>query len=238
MNNPNAPVLDRVTVGGCGCFADAQPLPMGCAVCGHAPYAHHCPDQAADHEYMQPTGTLMAQRLEARRRTGPQPFPRVERPIAVAPAEVIPLVPAQRRSEPPAPAAPTAPTPLPKRTPRPFPRPAARPAATTPARRDDSRRPAPRPVETTEDRTVRLALARDPLAHRRARIAARAHERGAPPPSTGQEPTSRPPLTLLPDPPGQQPQTLRPGHAVVLGRGRCPSVPPPQRHELWREAAA
>ncbi|WP_440069472.1 hypothetical protein [Streptosporangium sp. OZ121] len=228
MNNLNAPVLDRVAVGGCACFADAPPLPMGCAVCGHAPYAHHCPGQAADHEYAQPTGTLMAQRLEARRRTGPQPFPLAEQPIIVAPAEVIPLIPAQRRSEPPAPAAPTAPTPLPKRMPSPF-HPALRPAATAPARRDDSRRPALRPVETRADRATRLALARDTLAHRRARIAARAHDHSASSPSIGLKSATWP-LT---------PQTLRPGPAVAPGRGRPPDAPPPRRHQphRWEVAA-
>ncbi|MER6825034.1 hypothetical protein ABT352_03505 [Streptosporangium sp. NPDC000563] len=229
MNNPNAPVLDRTTTSGCTCFNDAPPLPMGCAVCGHAPYAHHCPGQANDHEYAQPTGTLMAMRLEARRRTGPQPFPLVEQPVVVAPAEVIPLVPAQRRSEPPAPTAPIEPTPLPERTPRPSPRPALRPAATAPARRDDSRRPAPRPVETRTDRATRLALARDTLAHRRARIAARAHDHSASPPSTGLKPATWP----------LAPQTLRPGPTAAPGRSRPPNTPAPRRHQPHRwEAAA
>ncbi|MEU3167916.1 hypothetical protein [Streptosporangium sp. NPDC006930] len=229
MNNSIAPVLDRTTTSGCSCFADAPPLPMGCAVCGHAPYAHHCLGQATDHEYAQPTGELMAQRLEARRRTGPQPFPLVEQPVAVAPTEVIPLIPAQRRSEPPAPAAPTAPTPLPERTPSPFPRPARRPAATAPARRDDNRRPAPRPVETRTDRATRLALARDTLAHRRARIAARAHDHSAPPPSTGLKPATWP----------LAPQTLRPGPTAAPGRSRPPNTPSPRRHQprRWEVAA-
>jgi len=224
MNNPIAPVLDRVTAGGCGCFADAPPLPMGCAVCGHAPYAHHCPGQATDHEYAQPTGTLMAQRLEARRRTGPQPFPLAEQPVAVAPTEVIALIPAQRRSEPPAP---TAPTPLPERTTSP--RLTRRPAATTPARRDDSRRPAPRPVETRADRATRLALARDTLTHRRARIAARAHDHSASPPSMGLKSAARP----------LAPQTLRPESVVASGRGRPPDALPPRRHQphRWEVAA-
>jgi len=229
VNNLNALVLDRVTAGGCGCFADAPPLPMGCAVCGHAPYAHYCPGQATDHEYAQPTGTLMAQRLEARRRTGPQPFPRVEQPIAVAPAEVIPLIPAQRRSEPPAPATPAAPTPLPQRTPAPFPRPGRRPAATAPPRRDDNRRPAPRPVETAEDRAVRLALARDTLTRRRARTAATLATSS--PPSMDMKPATRP-RTL------HDHQTPRPGHATAPGRGHPPNTPTAQRHESWRQVAA
>ncbi|MFF5108708.1 hypothetical protein [Streptosporangium sp. NPDC000509] len=226
MNNLNAPVLDRTTTSGCACFADVPPLPMGCAVCGHAPYAHHCPGQAIDHEYAQPTGTLMAMRLEARRRTGPQPFPMAEQPVVVAPAEVIPLVPAQRRSEPPAP---TAPTPLPERTPpSPFPRPALRPAAIAPARRDDSRRPAPRPVETRTDRATRLALVRDTLAHRKARIAARAHDHSAPPPNMGLKSAAWP----------LAPQTLRPGPAAP-GRSRPPNIPSPRRHQphRWEVAA-
>ncbi len=230
MNNPNAVLDCSAAEETCHCFADAPPLPMGCADCGHAPYAHGCPDQITDHEYAQPTGALMAERLDARRRTGPQPFPRTEPPAAVAPTEVIPLVPAQRRPE--------APAPLPRRTPRPFPRPAVRPAATTaPPRRDDDRRPAPRPVETRQDRAVRLALARDPLSRRRARTAARSHEHSAPPPSISQ-PADRPPLTLLTAPPGRQHQTLRPGPAVAPGRGRSPDAPPPRRHQPWREVAA
>ncbi|WP_436760436.1 hypothetical protein [Streptosporangium sp. V21-05] len=54
MNNPNAPILDRTTASGCGCFADLSPPPMGCAVRGHAP-AHGCPGRSADHEYVRPT---------------------------------------------------------------------------------------------------------------------------------------------------------------------------------------
>src|SRR5689334_8907753 len=98
MTNPSAPVLDRHLTIGCGCFVDALPLPMGCAVCGHAPYAHGCPGRAADHEYAQPSGTLMAARLEARR-TGARHLPAFESPATVAPAETIPLVPAQPRPE-------------------------------------------------------------------------------------------------------------------------------------------
>ncbi|MEV4532137.1 hypothetical protein [Streptosporangium sp. NPDC049304] len=221
MNNLNAPVLDRTTTSGCSCFADASPLPMGCAVCGHAPYAHHCLGQATDHEYAQPTGELMAQRLEARRRTGPQPFPRVEQPIAVAPTEVIPLIPAQRRSEPPAP---TAPTPLPERTPSLFSRPARRPATTAPARRDDNRRPTPRPVETRADRATRLALARNTLTHRRARTAA--NLAASSPPSMGLKSATWP-LAF---------QTLRPGPAAAPGRSHAL---PPRQHQLHRwEVAA
>ncbi|WP_157594142.1 hypothetical protein [Streptosporangium amethystogenes] len=89
-------------------------MPMGCALCGHAPYAHGCPGQGADHDYAQPSRELMAVRLEARRLGVPLPASE-----AFADAEIIPLVPAQRRPEQPAPAAPT---PLPKRTSRPFPR--------------------------------------------------------------------------------------------------------------------
>ncbi|MFJ2028603.1 hypothetical protein [Streptosporangium sp. NPDC087985] len=95
MTNPSAPVLDRQTVNGCGCFADAVPMPMGCAVCGHAPYAHGCPGRAADHEYAPPSGALMVIRLEARR-TGDRSLCCFEPPALVAPAEVVPLVPAQR----------------------------------------------------------------------------------------------------------------------------------------------
>ncbi|MEU1736440.1 hypothetical protein [Streptosporangium sp. NPDC020145] len=97
MNKRSAPALDRNTPLNCGCFADAAPLPMGCALCGHSPYAHGCPGQNADHEYVQPDGALMNARLEARRHGGPVRLPAPRPPAEVAPIEVIPLVPAQRR---------------------------------------------------------------------------------------------------------------------------------------------
>ncbi|MER6825158.1 hypothetical protein ABT352_04145 [Streptosporangium sp. NPDC000563] len=234
MNNFNAPVLDRTAANDCRCFADVPPLPMGCAECGHAPYAHGCPGRPSDHEYAQPTGALMAMRLEARR-TGTRPFPLVERPVTTAPAEVIPLVPAPRHSTSPAsiPDAPAAPAPPPMRTPHPTPRPTVRPAA-APPRRDDARvarRPAPRPVESGQDRATRLALARDPLARRRARIAARAPEHSTPPPTMSQPPT-RPPLTLLPAPPDHQHQTSWPNPALTSGQVRYfPNAPAPSPHE-------
>ncbi|GHE45571.1 hypothetical protein GCM10017673_54540 [Streptosporangium violaceochromogenes] len=156
MSNPSAPVLDRVTPirGGCGCFADAVPMPMGCALCGHAPYAHGCPASPADHDYVQPSGELMGARLEARRCGGPVRLPRFGPPIGVAPGETVPLVPAQRRPEPAsAPEVPEAPPAAPAtrparpsppwRMPRSCPRSGGAPAATGPARRGDSRRPAP-----------------------------------------------------------------------------------------------
>ncbi|WP_440101336.1 hypothetical protein [Streptosporangium sp. H16] len=214
MDNPNAPVLDRTTASGCGCFAEAPPLPMGCADCGHAPYAHGCPGQVADHEYAQPTGALMAERLDARRRLGlGRALPTFE-PAREVPAQPIPLVPAPRQAAP-----------------------EATPSRTRPAGHTGTRRPAPpaarphRPVETRENRAVRLALARDPLAHRRARTVARVHEHGAPPPGTTLS-NARPPLSLLDH------QTPRPGPAVAPGRGRSPDAPPARRHEPWREAAA
>ncbi|WP_326829157.1 hypothetical protein OIE13_31970 [Streptosporangium sp. NBC_01810] len=116
-------------------------MPMGCALCGHAPYAHGCPGQGADHDYAQPSRELMAIRLEARRLGVLLPASE-----AFADAEIIPLVPAQCRPEQPAPATPT---PLPRGTPRPFPRPDIRPAVVAPPGRDDGRRPAPsRPGRT------------------------------------------------------------------------------------------
>lgn len=81
MNNPSTPVLDRQAVGGCGCFAEVPPLPMGCAVCGHAPYAHGCPDRPADHEYVQPSGELLEIRLRVRR-AGDRSLPCFERPAS------------------------------------------------------------------------------------------------------------------------------------------------------------
>ncbi|WP_433247498.1 hypothetical protein ACQPYK_47130 [Streptosporangium sp. CA-135522] len=149
MTNLSAPVLDRQVVNDCDCFTGDPPMPMGCALCGHPPYAHGCPGRPADHDYAQPSGTLIAERLETRHRLGPHQLPRFTPPATVAPGEVIPLVPAQRRPDPP-PAAPAVPTPtplplpMPKRAPRPVRRVAPRPAATMPPRRDDGRRPGPR----------------------------------------------------------------------------------------------
>ncbi|WP_436762528.1 hypothetical protein [Streptosporangium sp. V21-05] len=229
MNNLNAPVLDRTTASGCGCFADAPPLPMGCADCGHAPYAHGCPGRAADHEYAQPSAELMDVRLQARRLG--VPLPAFVSSVDQAPAEVISPMPARGRPEPPVPVVPEAPTP-PRRTPRPV-RPATRPAATAPPRRDEVRRPVSRRVEPREDRAARLALARDPRSRRRARVAARAHAHDAPPPSTGPRSATWPPLTLLDH------RTLRPGPAVASGQGYPLDVPASRRHQphRWEVAA-
>ncbi|WP_440098918.1 hypothetical protein [Streptosporangium sp. H16] len=189
---------------------------MGCADCGHAPYAHGCPGQRVDHEYAQPSGALMAERLDARRRLG------LGRTLpAFEPAQPT-LVPAPRQAAP-----------------------EATPTRARPTGRTDTRRPTmptarpPRPVETRESRAVRLALARDSLARRRARVAARTRERSAPPLNTGREPTTLPLLTLLPDPPDHQHQILRPEFAVALGRNHSPDTPPLRQHQPYRwEAAA
>ncbi|MER7128453.1 hypothetical protein, partial [Streptosporangium saharense] len=93
-SSPDTPTRD-----GCGCFADAVPLPMGCARCGHSPYAHGCSRQDG-HEYVQPSGLLMDARLQARREYGPQALPAPRPPVEVAPGEVVPLVPAQGRPVP------------------------------------------------------------------------------------------------------------------------------------------
>ncbi|GAA4208320.1 hypothetical protein GCM10022252_73310 [Streptosporangium oxazolinicum] len=70
------------------------------------------------------------------------------------------------------------------------------------------------------DRTTASGCAcfADARSHRRARTTARAHAHGAPPPNIGQ------PTTLLPDSPGPQNQTLRPGPAVAPGRGHSPDA--------------
>ncbi|MEV0754021.1 hypothetical protein, partial [Streptosporangium sp. NPDC050280] len=94
MTNPGVPVLNRLEKSGCGCFAEAPPLPMGCATCGHAPYAHGCPDRPADHEYVQPSGDLLEVRLRVRR-TGDRSLPCFE-PVPAASAAVIPV---QRSAE-------------------------------------------------------------------------------------------------------------------------------------------
>lgn len=206
---------------GCSCFAGTSPMPMGCAVCGHAPYAHGCPGQPADHEYAQPSGELMEMRLEARRRTGPQMLPRVESPDRVTPTEVIPLVPAQRHPELFV-AASAAPTSLPHRVPRSFAHPKPQLAATAPPRRDDGRRPAPsarRPAVCGPDKA------------------------GTAPP-TQQSPELRDPMLSPPLPAVSY--LVRPRRRarsastpVTHGRGRSPALFPPRRLAPYRcEAAA
>ncbi|MGW0590813.1 hypothetical protein [Streptosporangium sp. NPDC002607] len=250
MHNPSAPVLDRAMASRCGCFAESPPLPMGCAVCGHAPYAHGCPDQAADHEYTQPSGELMAERLDVRRRLGlGRTLPTFE-PARGVTTQLAPVVPAPRQAE--------------RETPS---------ARTRPAGRTDARRPVMpgagpphRPVETHEDRVARLALARDSLTRRRALIAARASEH--PPQNAGRqpqhprpaEPAVPPPhtnpdhrkhvtplvqrtLTVLSDIPGtedQRPtyQVLRPRLTVAPGRDRSPDTPSSWRHHPYRQRVA
>lgn len=211
-------------------------MPMGCAVCGHAPYAHGCPGQPADHEYAQPSGELMAERLDARRRLGlGRPLPPFEHTREV-PAQPTPLVPAPRQVEP---------DPSPSRVRRPAAPNAARPY---------------RPVESQEDRTARLVLARDSLALRRARATARTQELipykvgTAPHSHRGivdhkamhphrEEPAPRRTLTLSPNIPNtgdrHQPyQTLSRGSAVAPGWGRSPDTFPPRRHDPYRHEAA
>ncbi|WP_433370022.1 hypothetical protein [Streptosporangium sp. CA-115845] len=95
MSNLSALVLDRQAVGGCGCFAEMAPMPMGCAACGHAPYAHGCPDRPADHEYAPPSRDLLDIRLRARR-TEDRSLPCFEPPVPVAPARTIPSMPDRR----------------------------------------------------------------------------------------------------------------------------------------------
>ncbi|MGC5014815.1 hypothetical protein ACLQ2R_28960 [Streptosporangium sp. DT93] len=183
---------------------------MGCAVCGHAPYAHGCPGQAADHEYAQPSGELMAERLDARRRLGlGRTLPTFE-PAHEVSARSTP-VPASRHTDP-----------------------EAAPSRTRPAGRTDTRRPAMsggvrpyRPVETRADRALRLTLARDPLTRRRARTVAHALH-----------PVGRPPLTLLPVPSEHRHRVLRPGLAVAPGRSHLRDTSPPGRYEPYRQEIA
>ncbi|WP_433373172.1 hypothetical protein [Streptosporangium sp. CA-115845] len=234
---------------GCGCFAESPPLPMGCAVCGHAPYAHGCPGQAADHEYAQPSGELMAERLDVRRRLGlgrtlPTFQPAYEVTVCSAAVVPAPCQAERERTQPP----------------------------TRPAGRTDIRRPAlpgtgrpHQPVETREDRAARLALARDPRPRRRALIAARTPEH--PPQNTNRQPrhphpaappaqrTPLPPdinpnprkdvtpliqrtLTALPDIPGRTYRTPRPGLTIAPGRGRSPDTPSSWRQHPHRQEVA
>ncbi|GAA3419347.1 hypothetical protein GCM10018952_58410 [Streptosporangium vulgare] len=235
MNNPSAPVLERPAARGgfdeCDCFADAPPLPMGCAVCGHAPYAHGCPSQTTDHEYAQPSGKLMAERLDVRRRLGmgrtPPPFEHT----LEGPTQPTPLVPTPCQAEPDS------------SSPR-----VQRLAAPN--------KGSHRPVETQENRTIRLALTHDPLARRRTRTKARTQERvpyqvrtdtrphrgivgyETTHPRLG-DPASRWTLPLLPDilNAGDRRQLYQPlsrGPAVTFDWRHSPDTFPPRR----REAAA
>lgn len=170
MSNLSALVLDHQTTSdNCSCFMHVPPMPMGCADCGHPPYAHHCdrtppaqkPDHIPHHDYTPPTVTLMAERLEARRQLGlGRGLPAYESPRGATPDEVVPLIPAQRRPEPspipaptPAPVTvPAVPASLPLPRPRPHqirrPSPISR-TGTAPSRRRDRqcpKPPGPRPV--------------------------------------------------------------------------------------------
>ncbi len=240
---------------GCGCFAESPPLPMGCAACGHAPYAHGCPGRAADHEYAQPSGELMSARLEARRRVGlgrglPTFQPAHE--VTTRPAPVVPeprraereVVPASRQAE-----GETA------------------SARTRPAGRTDACRPGTpgtdhphRPVETREKRAARLELARNSLTRRRALITARVPEH--PPrnavhafehsPRDAEDRTRHPrpgepavqwTLTVPPDISGtgdryRTHQTPRPLLTVAPGRDRSPDIPSFWRHNPRRREVA
>ncbi|MER6176514.1 hypothetical protein [Streptosporangium sp. NPDC001681] len=228
---------------------------MGCAICGHAPYAHGCPGRAADHEYAQPSSELMAERLDVRRRLGlGRTLPTFE-PAHEVTAKLAPVVPAPRQAE--------------RETPS---------ARTRPAGRTEARRPVVpgacrphRPVETHEERAARLALARDSLTRRRALIAARAsenpsqnagrqpqHPRPAepavqrtpiPPPHTNLDPRKhvmplvQRTLTVLPDIPStgdrhRTHQDPRPGLTVAPGRDHSPDAPSSWRHHPYQEVAA
>ncbi|MEV4745171.1 hypothetical protein AB0K21_02220 [Streptosporangium sp. NPDC049248] len=235
MHNPNAPVLDRALASGCGCFTERPPLPMGCAVCGHAPYAHGCPGRAADHEYAQPSGELMAERLDVRHRLGLGQTSPTFQPAYEVTAQLAPVVPAPRQVE------------REKTS-----------ARTRSAGCTDTRRPVMsgtgrpyRPVETREDRAARLALARDSLTRRRALIAARAAEhptRNAdrrprhPRPAEPDHRVQRT-LTVLPDIPGTEErrpvyQAPPPRLTVAPGRGRPPGALSSWRHHPHRQEAA
>lgn|GEM_PF-6928415 len=244
MSNLSVPVLDRAVVSGCGCFAEAPPMPMGCAVCGHAPYAHGCPGQAADHEYAQPSGELMAERFDVRRRSGlGRTLPTFE-PVHRVAAQFVPVVPAPRRAEP-----------------------ETTPAPTRPIGRTDTRHAAMpstrpyRPIEPREERAARLALARNPRTRRQALIAARTPEH--PPPHTTDHRTrpphpAEPAPTVLPDittspredttTPAQRIPSGPRKHAAPLvqhtltvasGRGRSPDTPTSRHPHPYRwEVAA
>lgn len=96
----------------CTSYAKTPPMPMGCAVCGHPPYAHGCTLCPADHDYAVPTPEQYARRMDAWHAAGPHRLPGRNAPAHVAPAEVIPLTRRQRPAPPPAvAAAPAAPPP-------------------------------------------------------------------------------------------------------------------------------
>ena len=207
------------------------------------------PARAADHEYAQPSGELMAERLDVRRRLGlGRTLPTFE-PAHEVTAQPAPVVPAPRQAEP-----------------------ETTPTRTRPTGHTDARRPAMpgtsrphRPVETREERAARLALARDPLTRRRALIAARAPEH--PPQNTNRQtrhphpaepPAQRTPLppdinpgprkdattlvqrtlTVLPDIPCRTYRTPLPGLTAAPGRGRSPDTPSSWRQHPHRQEVA
>lgn len=225
MNDPSV-VLDRPTAAdACGCFADAPPLPMGCAACGHAPYAHGCPGQSADHEYAQPSGALMAERLEVRRQLGlGQALPTFEpaREVTAQPT----LVPAPRQADPEAtvahPAHRTHRHPTPgdaRRPPAPAGRDAGRPRG-PPGARPRPPLPATSPHRGPRTRARRPAPEREPGAERPAAAhpAAGSSRAPAPAPPAGARRRPRPePLAgCFPAP------TARPVPAGGGGMSRAP----------------
>ncbi|MFJ2034360.1 hypothetical protein [Streptosporangium sp. NPDC087985] len=144
MTNPSAAVLDRQAASGCGCFTHRPPMPMGCAACGHPPYAHGCNQATPGHGYAQPSSALIAERLRVRHQLGlGRVLPVYGPPAVVAPYEVIPLVPTQRR---PAPPAVTTPAPVPAAVPLPAPTAVPLPVPGTTAASAPATASAPAPV--------------------------------------------------------------------------------------------
>ncbi|MFJ2028013.1 hypothetical protein [Streptosporangium sp. NPDC087985] len=213
MTNPSAAVLDRQAASGCGCFADRPPMPMGCAACGHPPYAHGCDQATPGHDYAQPSGALIAERLRVRHRLGlGRVLPVYGPPAVVAPDEVIPLVPAQRR---PAPPAVTAPAPAPAAVPLPAPAPApVVPPAPPPVPPAAPALPVPVPVPRTTPRPVRHP---EPALRPAATAPPRRHDRRRPAPRRTRVTVRSPRPKRTSAPPCRAP--------VLCGAPQMPSAP-------------
>ncbi|WP_189238069.1 hypothetical protein [Planomonospora parontospora] len=158
---------------------------MGCAVCGHPPYDHGCLHVEA-HDYRVPSAGQAAARWELIRAARLDEL-RMPARDWVRPAECLPAPASQPTEQEPVPAGrpierQRVPTGQPAvRTPAvPAPR-TAEPVSGTnlpavgsswPMALAETCRTADRPVETRETRALRLSLAREPLALRRARAVA------------------------------------------------------------------
>ncbi|GAA3443300.1 hypothetical protein GCM10018955_27380 [Planomonospora venezuelensis] len=158
---------------------------MGCAVCRHPPYDHGCLHLDA-HDYQAPSDVQVAARWDLIRaaRLGELRMPAWNwvRPTECAPAPVTvagteTTAPATADQQP-VEALPLVPEPRPAEGAEPYHLPVQPVGHRSVALSDPM--PAPRPAEPPEARAVRLALAREPLVIRQARIMARRRQEPSP----------------------------------------------------------